>query len=225
MEVNKELIEKYHLNLCTLEEKAIVEAWLDADESDDILLMSETGKSALKNDIWAGIEEILPATQEETKTVKLHAVSVFKQAVAASLIIGLIGLLGALWVQSNSKSEPVSVNNAEAENETVQISDMNVILTPQSHARISSSSYLHNGNIDFCGMILIDPKKDFELTLKTNCTDPGHGVETVKLKKGQKYIAINYHFNSSNELIVVNQENLINLPPLLQRELIEKFKI
>ncbi len=227
MKVDKELIEKYHQNLCSEQERRLVEDWLFNDEAEEVLSLPIAEHQIHKDEIWAGISRDIPALAEP-KVFKLsdYFSPFIKTAVAASLIIGVLSSLTLWWMHNNVWDQPVNVaNTGKFQNEKVQTSGLNIVLAPQSRANISSSAYHQSGNIDFCGTILINPKEDFELTLKANCADPNRGTEKIKLKKGQNYYAVNYRFNASNELIIVNEENLINLPPVLQRELIEKFKI
>lgn len=229
MKVNKELIEKYHLGLCSLEEEEAVQNWLLDDEPDmEPFLLTEEQKQQHKQEMWASISEVLPAQEPETKVIALsdYFTPFVKKSIAASLVFGLLGSGIFWWWHQSIRVHPVALFNHESQGtEEIQTQGLTISLGPKSQVNVNASLYHKRGNIDFCGIILINPDEDIELTLNASCKNPGSNHEKMTFRKGHKYIAVNYNFTSDNELIIVSQQNIINLPPALQKEIIKQFNI
>jgi len=226
MKIDKELIEKYHLGLCSVEETKAVENWLLNDEVEELLLPQNATKQELKNEIWTSISTQIPEIQKQDKVISLHNYlsPTFWQAIAATLLIGVA--LTIFW-KYNGQVE-IAITEVEQSKATVQQivgNKMNILLGKESKAEFTLANTSVDGNIDFCGTIRIDPKQDMELTIHGTCENNANSEEKMSLKKGQTYIAVNYQFNEANELIVVDERNLINLPPLMQREIMKQFPI
>jgi hypothetical protein len=226
MEVTKRLIEKYHLDLCSSEEKKAVEEWLMNDELD-----IETADSVhfpshvLKEEMWANISEILPEKPDKVKRFDLfhYLSSPAFMGIAATSIAVVIGLF--LWTRNAEKQTAFVQKTKAGSNETIQTSALHITLGEKSKANINASAISTDGNIDFCGAILIQSKKDVELTVNGICANPLSSGEKLLVKKGQTYIAVNYNFKHANELIIVNERNISSLPPVLQKEILKQFNI
>lgn len=228
MKIDKDLIEKYHQNLCSEKERLAVEEWLLNDEADEeVLLPQGNNKLEHKDEMWKAISIECVPQMEEVKSVSLNSKSkVFSYfiRIAAVIVLGLF-ISFFLFKFYSSDNNVVASKSVQTGSENIKTKTLEIILAPQSHANISESSNRQSGSIEFCGSIMINPKEDFELTFNGDCSKHAYAGETISLKKGQKYIAVNYSFNSESDLIIVNEQNLINLPPVLQREIMEKFNI
>jgi len=216
MEINADLIEKYHHNLCTPEERKAVEDWLMNSDVDELEFHSENDKLLVKDDMWKNITTVV-ADQPAPKQQLLRPASYYmwKGAVAATL---LITLLGATFYYFNRNSEKavefVAFHNKSAlKVNHISSKEYSLAIGPETSAEINEQ----NGVIDLTGSILISPKRDIELKFDG-------AVNTVSLKKGQTYIILNSK-SGNHGLIVVNEKNLINLPPLIQKKLIQEFDI
>lgn len=216
MKVTADLIEKYHHNLCTPEERKAVEDWLMNSDVDELEFHSENDKQLVKGDMWKNIATAVP-DQPAPKQQLLRPASYYmwKGAVAATL---LITLLGATFYYLNRNSEKtvefVAFHNKSAlKVNHISAREYSLAIGPETSAEINEQ----NGVIDLTGSILISPKRDMELKFDG-------AVNTVSLKKGQTYIILNSK-SGNHGLIVVNEKNLINLPPLIQKKLIQEFDI
>jgi len=226
MKIDRTLIEKYHLGLCTEEERFGVEDWLLNDErEEELLLPEEEDKLAYKEEIWNAVISDVPSLKPAPKRIYFEYFNI-SRLVAASLILGILGIGLAVWKYNSTKEGTVSVINSTPDREKIDMQDITITLASQSKASVTPKDR-NSGNIDFCGIIMISPKKDFELTIKEGCSSSQSNAtnETIHLKKGNTYIAVNYRYNLEKELIVVNERNLINLPPILQREIMSQFNI
>lgn len=225
MKVDKELIEKYHLGLCSAEETKAVENWLLNDEAEqEVVLSKSEDKNTLKNEMWANISAQMPEIQEQEKIISLHdyLTPTFWRAIAATL---LVGVAFTLFWKRNGQAEIAEINQTEFPAQIVE-EEMNILLGKKSKAEFNPLSNKNvDGNIDFCGTIRIDPKQDIELTIHGTCESSTHSSEKMFLKKGQTYIAVNYQFDKEDELIVMDERELINLPPMMQREIMKQFPI
>jgi len=214
MKVNADLLEKYHHNQCTLEERIVVEDWLLSNEVEELQFHTEKDKNLIKQSIW---KEVTTATADETPTVKLKPASYYmwKGAVAATLFFTVLGSAFYYFKDNGEKTvEFVAFHNKSAlKVNHISSSEYNLAIGPETSAEINE----HSGVIDLTGSILISPKKDMELKFD--------GAENkIRLKKGQTYIILNSK-SGNHGLIIVNEKNLINLPPVIQKKLIQEFDI
>lgn len=214
IEVNQELIEKYHRQECTPEECAAVESWLFEEDTEVILdLPADENKASHKAEIWMGIEEILP--QQDLKLKQKIAFPYRLLAIAAILLVGLFIFFSYDANETSHKTiTDLAINNTSAVRvKHLQYDHCNFSIAPHTRADINYQT----GLINLSGSILIHPKEDFELFLSGNATK-------TLLKTGQTYILIrdeaeNEHF------FLVNKSNLTDLPPMVQRKIINTFNI
>lgn len=216
MKVNANLIEKYHDNQCTPEERKAVEDWLLNSEVGELEFHNEKDKQIVKADIWNGLEAVLPE-EETVKTVSLKSASFYmwKGAIAASLVIGLLSF--ALYYFNHNEQTTVEFvafhNKSSLKVNHISSREYNLAVGPGTFAEVNED----NGIIDLSGSILISPKKDIDLNF-------GGTKNKVSLKKGQSYIILNYKTGGQG-LIVLNEKNLIHLPPVMQKKLTYEFGI
>lgn len=216
MKVDANLLEKYHDNLCTPEERAAVEDWLFDSDVDALEFHSEKDKSLVKSAIWQDIEVALPAEQTaQIKPLKPAAYYMWKGAIAATLLITVLGATFYYFTRNNEKAvEFVAFHNKSAlKVNHISSKEYSLSIGTETSAEINE----HSGVIDLTGSILISPKRDLELNFNG-------AASTINLKKGQTYIILNSK-SGNHGLIVVNERNLISLPPVIQKKLIQEFDI
>lgn len=216
MKVNADLLEKYHNDQCTPQECAIVEDWLLNSEVDELEFHSEKDKDLIKNAIWKDLTAVLPAEGvSNIKPIKPATYYMWKGAIAATLFITVLG--SAFYYFNRDDQKPVEFvafhNKSALKVNHISSREYSLAVGPGTSAEINEQS----GVIDLTGSILISPKKDIELKFD--------GAENkINLKKGQTYIILNSKFGNQG-LIVVNERNLISLPPVIQKKLIQEFDI
>jgi len=223
MKVSKELIGKYHNGECTPEEIAMVENWLLDDESEDPVFMTENMDiEKVKAEIWADISNVLPSAKKQFKLGGLSFKKSTWTSVAAAASVILI-LSASFFIFRQHTSYPVitSVNTSLSDNKEIDSNDYTISLGPESNARIDENT----GLIDFCGTILISPKKDIFLTFKDICTTSNRNTERMTFKKGETYIALNYKNKANNEVVVMEEKLLMGLPPAVKRQIMDQFNI
>jgi hypothetical protein len=227
MKIDKNLIERYHRQECSAEEREAVESWLfSADSEEALQLPLSESKAAHKADIWAGIAEILPAgsktdeipeIQQPQPKRKILKASFWSGAVAASITIALLTFGGYYYFSAPQEQEYdqfVSINNPSSVNvRHVESSGYAISVGTNTSAHIDGLS----GTVDLSGSMLIRPKKDIELKFK------GSPDKTI-LKKGQTYIILKGR-DGNDKIIVLSEKNIINLPPVLQKQIINEFDI
>lgn len=229
MNISKELIEKYHSNQCNTEERDAVEEWLFSNHTDEGLqLPLGESKAAHKADIWAGIEDILPketldtlpAVSDEIKPAiipinRKSSPNFWMGAVAATVVIGLSGL-GIIQLKRNLQQKDqalVAVNNTSTiKVQHLEVSDYALAVGRSTSAKIDNLS----GVVDLAGSILISPKKDITLSFEGS-------PEKITFKKDQTYIILKG--KEGKDKIIVSEKNLMDLPPVLQKQIINEFNI
>ncbi|MCX2476967.1 hypothetical protein OQZ33_21720 [Pedobacter sp. MC2016-05] len=215
MKVNADLLAKYHENRCTPEERTALEAWLLSSDVDDLEFHSEKDKQIAKADIWEELDAILPKEEVVKVAPNFASFYMWKGAIAASLVIGLFGLSFYYFNQSRQTAvEFVAFHNKSSlKVNHISSKEYNLTIAPETFAEVNR----HSGIIELSGSILISPKKDIELSFDGE-------KEKVKLKGGQTYIILNSK-TGNHGLIIVNEKNLISLPPVIQKKLIQEFDI
>lgn len=215
MAVNQELLERYHSNNCTPEERKLVEDWLFSAEVDDLEpLPFNTDKNKLKQNIWENIDT---DNEEELRPLKgrSNTYFMFKGAIAASLFIVLIaGFAYWLMGKTGRENDSLSLNNSSTQQvKHVDSKGYNVAVGPNTVARINNIA----GVIDLSGSLLISPKKDIDLLFEGT-------KKKVTLKKGQTYIILKNKAGAES-IIVVSERNLMDLPPVMQKQITTQFDI
>ncbi len=212
MSVDKELLEKYHLGTCSFEEKKQVEEWLFDTQVEDLDLPLQESETH-KKDIWAQLQNILPNDQQNDRG-KSHTYFMWKGAIAASLFIAVFATISYyIYIKNNEPSSTALINSSGIDVKYLKSEEYDVTIGTNTIARINNL----NGVIDLSGSILISPKEDISLFFK--------GTEKkVVLKKGQTYIILNSD-GGANRIIVISERNLLDLPPVMQKQITTQFGI
>ncbi|WP_442589288.1 hypothetical protein ACSBL2_25035 [Pedobacter sp. AW31-3R] len=223
MKINKDLIEKYHRQECSPEETEAVEQWLYSSDSDEALqLPAIEDKQMHKQEIWAGIEEFIssqePAAAEAPKPAakrKFHT-TFWYGAAAASLFLGMLIFIGNRF-RKNEQDENIQLLNV-SNTSSVDVKQLQASMYDLSIGTNTSGSIDNlTGTVDLAGSLLIRPKENIELQFE------GRNDKT-SLEKGQTYIILKGK-NGHNKVIVINEHNLMDLPPVMQKQIINEFKI
>lgn len=218
MRVSKELIEKYHSGKTSPEESAMVENWLLDDDTDfEISLPDDLNKKTVKAEMWEDISSALPSADARSLKSRKRPLYISAAASAAILLILSFFLLKPDTQETVLRSE----NKPAPVNKEIHSVDYTISLAPESKASIDSES----GLIDFCGAILISPKKDVLLCFNDVCGENKNNTGKMNFKKGETYIALNYRNNQDNALIVMDEKLLMGLPPIVKRQIMDQFNI
>ncbi|MCE7043306.1 hypothetical protein [Dyadobacter sp. CY312] len=221
MHITRELIEKYHAGNCTPDEIKAVEDWLFSDEAEEQFMLPDGEiKGKIQDEIW---NEINPATPvSRSNYTFFNSPHFWRPAVAAAAVLVLGTTLFNIKYPAFNNEVIVLKNASETINKDVNESRYTISLGPKSNIEINNNT----GSIDFCGAVMINPKEDIEFTIQGTCSNPNEQKETMTLRKGLNYIALNYssHENDS-EMIILEEGSLMGLPPLVQRQLMSQFNI
>ena len=223
MHVTRELIEKYHEGNCTPEEIKAVEDWLFSDEAEEqFMLPKGESKEKIQDEIWNEINPATPAPEKRNAPTLFETNPFWRPAVAAAAVIVLGITLFNIKYPAFNNEVIVLKNASETINKDVNESRYTISLGPKSNIEINNNT----GSIDFCGAVMINPKEDIEFTIQGTCANPNEQKETMTLKKGLNYIALNYSsHDSDSEMIILEEGSLMGLPPLVQRQLMSQFNI
>lgn len=234
MKIDKELLEKYHSNQCTTEESAAVEEWLFSAESEEVLqLPLSECKAQHKLDIWKEIADVLPQREKPIQLVKepmqlvkelpvpakpvkrTLKMAFWSGAIAASLVTGIVATAAyQLLYKENPTPELVNINNTTPEViHHVSSGGYNIAVGTNTSARIDNVT----GAVDLSGSMLISPKKDMSLSFDGTSNK-------IKFKKGQTYILLKGK-DGTDKILIVDKKNLMDLPPVLQKQIIHEFDI
>lgn len=218
MKISKQLIEKYHRNECSTEESEAVEAWVFSGESNEALqLPLGEDKAQHKAALWDEIEKILPEeSAAPTSTKRLFYKNPFwSGAIAATLFIAVLGATGYyLSTVKSARDMPLIVNNSSSMHvKHIDASAYQISVGTNTSTKINNTT----GVIDLSGSLLISPKEDMELIFEGSS-------EKMIFKAGQTYIILKGE-NGIDKVIVVNEKNIMDLPPVLQKQIINEFQI
>lgn len=219
MKISKELIEKYHRNECTQEETDMVESWLFSGESDEALqLPLGENKAEHKTSIWNEIEKILPPENTAPVLVKKSFLqgAFWKGAIAASMVICVIVIAFYRLKDAKSGREVpfVMVKNTSSVNvKHIEANAYHISVGTNTSTKINNET----GIIDVSGSLLIRPKRDIQLLFEGS-------LDKITFKAGQTYIILKGE-DGNDKIIVVNEKNIMDLPPVLQKQIINEFQI
>ena len=215
MKISKELIEKFHREECSSEEKEFVQQWLFSEDSEELLSFDNTEKELHKTEMWDEIKTILPKEDHPIphRTAKFQF---WKGAIAASIVFVLL-ISGMAIYQSSSKNGVlhwIDVENTSGmQVKYIDSKDFKLSVGPNTSAKIDQLT----GIVDLAGSLLIQPKEDFELEFTGS-------AKKMSFKKGQTYIILKGN-DGKDKVIIINEKNLIDLPPIIQKQIINEFKI
>lgn len=216
MKITKALIEKFHRDECSPEEKEYVQEWLFSEDSDELLSFDEAEKELHKMEMWNEIKTILPKKEQPKPIQRAANFQFWRGAIAASIVFALL-ISGLALYQFNTKNEVlqwVDVDNTSGmQVKYVDSKDFKLSVGPNTSAKIDQLT----GIVDLAGSLLIQPKEDFELEF-TGAT------QKMSFKKGQTYIILKGK-DGKDKVIIINEKNLIDLPPVIQKQINNEFKI
>lgn len=225
MKVSRELIEKYHEGLCSAAEKEAVENWLFNDQAEEELLLPQDEKIRRQTDIWNEIASILPAEDHEFPIPKstVKVIPLWKRVAAAAVALMVLGSGLYFFKQSFAQPEIIVMSNPSGSmNKNLNEKEYTISVGPKSNIEINNVT----GNLDFCGTVMINPKKDIELTIQGICSKNADPGEKMVLKKGLNYIALNYSSPANaSEMIILEEGSMVGLPPLVMKQLLHQFNI
>lgn len=221
MKVTTELIEKYNQGQCTPAEVRAVEEWLLNDEDTDEVELSEEAEVELKAEIWEDIAEILPSAKPVPFLTRHRWMAV---AASVSVLITISFLLFKSLNQGTVNQPILSgseMKESRVRQQEIFTEDFDIVLGDKSRASFDSDK----GLVDFCGAIKISPKKDISLSFSDVCSKDGSASKGIDFKKGETYFALNYKNQDSDQVVIMNENLIFELPPLLKYELSEQFDI
>lgn len=211
MQVDHKLIEKYHLNQCTPEERNLVEEWLIDDTLDfPSLPISQTDKSHIQSEIWGNISQQITASPviKKENLIKKRFRYI---AIAASLLI----ILG-FYISKNNIDKEISYaifdNSTSTNSKYFDKNSYELILGKHATAKIN----IKTGEFFSLGTLVIIPKKDVEFSFT------GTG-EKKELKNGETYFILNP--KNTGKQIILSQSELTFLAPTIQNQLKLQFNI
>lgn len=133
--VNKDLLEKYFRQECSLEEQKLVEEWLESDSDEEThVFSSEKEESRTDIEIWTSVVNTIKSRSIKT----ISSSFILKSAAAACISILLISLL----------VDRIDLNKAilaESSPRTLQFCEK-LVLTPDTDQEITFISNCKSGN-------------------------------------------------------------------------------
>jgi len=201
--MDKNLLDKYFAGECTPEEIEHVMQWLSQPVVNEKLLLRKS---------WLGIRTHI----RTAVTPPLN--SWVRYIAAASIALFTIG--GIIW---NRISNDFEFRNNSASYEAFSANGLQFRLPPHGAASINNTVGNQTGNLVFCGHVRIanNSENDVNMKLNLNCASTENPNQSMLLRvcKDQRYVAFQYHYKS-DELVVVEEERIFDLPlPLQQRAL------
>ena len=133
--INKNLLEKYFRNECSLEEQKLVRKWLDSDSDEDLHPFSSIGEEKrVKTEIWASVVQKI----KQRSSQSISRIFFLRTAVAACASILLI----TLFVTKINSGKDILI---ESSPRTLQFCEK-LVLTPDTDQEITFISNCEAGN-------------------------------------------------------------------------------
>ena len=206
--MDEDLLDKYFAGQCTPEEAAEVKKWLDKPVSHENQLLEKS---------WRRIR-----THIRIGTINpLNSLSMYFAA-ASVVLLTIFGIFSKLTHQD------FLIQNTSRQYEAFEARGLQFRLPPQAAARINMGVVSQSADLMFCGNIRIHNTSgnDVDMKLNLNCasTENPERFTILKARKDKKYLAFQYHFKSE-ELVVVEEDRIFDLPLPLQQKALEVLEI
>ncbi|SEL66833.1 hypothetical protein [Parapedobacter koreensis] len=208
MNIDKELLEKYHLGLCSPEEQLFVEKWLADDTLDVDSALPITNRTAVQHEIWASVlphmdTPVAPLPEKRPKIVSL----VWRLGGVAALA----AMLWSLWPRkADLQREMVFDNSKSVSPLWIRQANYDILLGEASSAKIN----IGTGKLEVAGNLLFKPKRNIEI-LKS-------GVP-ILLKQGETYIVL--ESTDAETQFIFTKSEMTFLPPAVQRRLKQQLNL
>lgn len=219
MKIDRDLIERYHRDACSRAERDAVEKWLFSAESEELPdLPDGESKELHKAEMWKEIAAILPEEGESHLPLKQTAGidRFWVGAVAASLFAGLLCIGTYFMIEGSGRgAQPlISVHNESATQiRHMEYSGYNLSVGRNTTATIDNLT----GDANLSGSLLISPKRDIELRFKGSS-------EPITFSSGKTYVLLK-NGSDQGRVLIVTESNMMDLPPVLQKQIINEFDI
>lgn len=132
---HKDLLERYHRNNCTLDEKKRIEKWLNSDSTDDLDLYEFSSideKEEVKDAIWNPISQYIQQKKHPYNKIS------FPKAWLAVAACSVIFLITSIAIEKNSFAEI-------SQNKTMEFCDK-LVVTTDLDSEITFVSSCQSGN-------------------------------------------------------------------------------
>lgn len=217
MKVSKDLLERYHQGLCSPDEQKTVEQWLLDDDDDSHFPDHLPDKNLVKEEIWQQVQsDTIMADPSDLSTIVRKKPKKTYWAAAAAIVL----LVTSLFVFRNGKGPDSTVVQSR------KMKGLNTELFDIEFGNESRATFdRENEMVDFCGIIKITPKKSMKLSFSNYCGNHEELKREMHVTGGTTYFALDLKNNHHTELLVMNEDLLFELPPLLRNSLIKQFGI
>ena len=206
--MEKELLDKYFAGQCTPWEAARVRQWLDQPITNEDRLLKKS---------WLHI-------QNHMRADAIRLINPWTKYFAAATVAFLI--IGGAALQLTSQH--FVIRNTSQHYEAFDAKGLQVRLPPQASARINMGVVENDAVLMFCGDVSIHNTSENDIDMKLNlaCASDGRPEQSamITVRKDKKIVAFQYRLKS-DELIVVEEDRLFDLPLPLQKKAFEALEI
>ncbi|SDG22696.1 hypothetical protein SAMN04487996_116115 [Dyadobacter soli] len=206
--MDEDLLDKYFAGKCTPEEAARVKRWLDRPVP---------GEERLLRNSWKNIHRHM-----RTAAVRPLRPWVAYAAAASVALLVTFGLAGRML------SQHFEIQNTSRHYDAFDASGLQLRLPPQASARVDLGLVSQRADLVFCGDVRIHNTSgnDVAINLNLNCANgnPHNRPTSFTVRKDRKYLAFQYHFKS-DEVVVVEEDRLFDLPLPLQQKALKALEI
>ncbi len=212
--MTNELIERYLKNNCTEQERKTVEEWLNSTESEETTL-SEESLAEMSSGIWASVKKEIPFLRFRIN--RFNRPKAAKFVAAASVIIGVAGF----HLISGYKNTSVSIalmNNRYSYELKRESRFFDFYLKPNSSVQGNVSDLTGKGNLDFSGSLSMvnTSEKTLEIAFRAERSNPP-SIKKIALEKSKLYhVGILKKAHSNDEILVMSDEEMAELPPRIK---------
>ncbi|KAA0990160.1 hypothetical protein [Dyadobacter aurulentus] len=206
--MDEDLLDKFFAGECTPEEAIRVRSSLDQPLANEDLILRRS---------WRNI-------QKHAKADSIRPLSPWAMYVAAALA-GLMTVFGVAWKLAQ---ENLVIQNTSHHYEAYYAKGLLFKLPPNGSARINMNIASHSADLLFCGDVRIHNTSENDVSMKLNLTcaknrRPEQSA-VVTIRRDKKIVAFQYRLKS-DELVVVEEDRVFDLPLPLQKKALEALEI
>lgn len=210
--MDKDLLERYASGNCTAEEKLLVEQWLNSS-GDEPTALSDGDLAEMDTHIWASLSQHVGNKQIPSKGLFFNPV--FRFVAAASVFVMLAAMSGYFFI-GNQPAVIDFTSGIHPDQFRSTTASMDFYLEP--HSSVQGELKRRRGNLDFSGSLKMvnSSAADLLINFRAHDTEVSSG-KRVRIQSQQTYyVGVLSQQYAPDEILVVNAQQLQDLPPRIR---------
>ncbi|MDW7691677.1 hypothetical protein R9C00_16985 [Flammeovirgaceae bacterium SG7u.111] len=213
MKITKELLDRYVAGFSTPEEQELIKEWLESTDTGINDQLAALDVDSLQQDVWDNVVGKYPELGQGLDVQESKNNWTFiKYAASIVLVVFMTGIV-VMKIASNKKH--YLTNNSTERKAYAGITSMEVFLTANSSAHISSQWQGKPKSVSLCGDMILKPTENLKISFESSCTGRKAKKKIKNCLKDKTYLGMTHDFIGGG-IVVVDTKRLHRLPLRLE---------